>query len=262
MPHEPQQLPTNEAFTRDDFNTVAAAAARVYRISGGRGINIDQHPGGIVIKTPSATVTLDEPAQVVLVKNIGTTDLHVLDTCQLGEPIQLQSWPPTNEGSPIDLPYLYEQRVLEGYFPRDTSFGRFGICAEPMAAEVFGPKAHPGRIGKVWVDGVCLCKLTRTGEWSPEQKIKTADRADTRNGQAALQLCSIGAAQVLWVWAPAYPGNAEAARLAIIRFDSRNTDGVGTEEFAHLVNAGTMEVLQLPYATTTKLREAIVRVTP
>jgi len=263
MPIAPRRLPRNTALTTRDFNAVAAAARRAFKLTGGRGMAVTNDESGITIATSTHRIILQEPAQVALAKNIGTVGLNVLDVVQIAEPIQLQDGAPAwNTGTPIDKPYVLDRRVLEVYKPTDTSFGRFAVCAQSMAAAVGGGTPHPGRIGKVWVAGVCLCRLDRSGEWHNNPRFKTRDRADTRAGQTYLQLSSLGAAQVLWVWNPMYPGNAEAPRLAAIRFASRNTDGVGTEYLTNRINAGTAEVFHFSGATVTRLREAIVRVTP
>jgi len=265
MPIAPRRLPRNTALTTRDFNAVAAAARRAFKMTGGHGMAVTNDESGITIATSTQRVVLQEPAQVVLAKNIGTVGLNVLDVVQIAEPIQLQDGAPQwYEGTPLDKPYVLDRRVLEAYKPTDTAFGRFGVCAQAIAPAVtVGDNQHPGRIGKVWVAGVCLCRLDRSGEWHNNPRFKTADRADTRAGQTYLQLSTLGAAQVLWVWNPMYPGNAEAPRLAAIRFDSRNTDGVGSEYMTNRINAGTMEVINFSgSATVTKLREAIVKVEP
>ena len=216
----------------------------------------------MVIRGATRTVTLQEPAQTVLAQNIGDADLSVLDACQITYPYWLQGGSneaTVEDGTPIDLPYLYEQRVLEVHYPTETSFGRFGICAEPLKAAA---GSDPGEIGHIWIAGACLCKITRIGEWAPGYRWKTADRADLRQGQAALQLCTLGAAQVLYVWRPLWPSAATSARLGIIRFDSRNTAAVGQEEALRAINHGEAEVLNFPAATVTRLREGIVELSP
>ncbi len=263
MPVAPRRLPASRSLTTGDFNAVAAAARRAFKLTGGAGMSVTNDESGITIQTSTQRVILQEPAQVVLAKNIGTVGLNVLDVVQIAEPIQLQDGSPQwYEGTPIDKPYVLDRRVLEVYKPTDTSFGRFAVCAQALAPAVGGGSPHPGRIGKVWVSGVCLCRLNRSGEWHNNPRFKTRDRADTRAGKTYLQLSSVGAAQVLWVWNPMYPGRAETARLAAIRFDSRNTDGVGVEYLTNRINAGTAEVIHFSGASTVRLREAIVRVTP
>ncbi len=264
MPGAPVSLPPSTSLTTSDFNAVASAARRAFKLTGGHGMAVTNDASGITVATSTRRIVLAEPAQVALAKNIGTVGLNVLDVVQIAEPIQLQDGSPQwYEGTPIDKPYVLDRRVLEVYKPTDTSFGRFAVCAQAIAPAVtVGDNQHPGRIGKVWISGVCLCRLDRSGEWHNNPKFKTRDRADTRAGRTYLQLSSVGAAQVLWVWNPMYPGNAEAPRLAAIRFDSRNTDGVGMEYLTNRINAGTGEVIHFSSGTTVRLREAIVRVTP
>jgi len=262
MPQAPKPIPVDRALTRSNFNTLVDAANRVYKASGGSGVAVEGGPDGLVIRGATRTVTLQEPAQTVLAQNVGATDLNVLDACQITMPIQLQAETDESlvlDGSPIDLPYLYEQRVLEVHYPTETSFGRFGICAEPLKAAA---GATPGEIGNIWIAGVCLCKITRTGEWDGAQVWKTADRADLRQDQGALQLCTLGAAQVLYVWRPLWPSDATSARLAIIRFDSRNTAAVGQEEALRAINHGEAGVLNFPTATVSRIREGIVELSP
>ncbi len=256
MGREPNPIGPAQPLTRDNFNTLAAIGHKVHNIAGAGGINVQQHPGGIIIQTAQELFVLEEPAQVMLAKNIGTDDLNVFDAAHITEPIQLQDTSggeaAIDDGTPIDGPHLFTQRIMEVKQPTETSFGRFGICAESLV---------DGEIGEIWVAGVCLCRLLRTGEWDPRPFQKTADRADTRQDAPQLQLCSVGAAQVLWVFRPLWPNRPRQERLAIIRFDSRDTDGVGMESFMRPINAGTGEVIQFNTATVTRLREAIVQIT-
>lgn len=257
MPTLPTELASDEALTRPEFNTMVEAAKRVYQVSGGKGINIQQHPSALIISTPNQTIEWVEPAHSVWAKNVGAVNIAALDACQITLPLHIQGPPYDHEGTPVNdpansIPYLYKQRCLEVYPVTDTCFGRFAIAATRLVA---------GEFGKVWIDGVCICRLTQHYDTYPAAAAEWGDRADTMQGQPYLIQSDMGGAQVLFVWRPRYPSLATDPRLALIRFDSRNTSGVGHEERYNPVRAGVVEVLKLMGATVTVLHRGIVEVT-
>ena len=145
----PPRLLLGRSLTSSDFNAVAAAARRAFKLTGGQGMAVTNDESGITIATSTRRIVLQEPAQVALAKNIGTVGLNVLDVVQIAEPIQLQDGSPQwYEGTPLDKPSVLDRRVLGVYNPNDTRFRRCGVCAQAHAAAVTQGDTCPSGRGR------------------------------------------------------------------------------------------------------------------
>lgn len=226
---------TGEVFTADDYNALAAAANMLFAAAGGRGTRVTIGPSGLTIAAPSGAKIIQEPAQVAWAVNIGSEDLGVFDVCQITKPHFVQD-PVLNDGQPLDEPDYWTKRLFEVLVPEDNYFGRFGVCAEHIPA---------GRVGRIWISGACLCRISPVNRAMNYQYGWTYfDRADTRAGETYLEANPLGAAQILWLDRAAYESPLKSYP-GVIRFDSRRTSGAYVASRGDFSRAGVAEVIAL-----------------
>lgn len=233
MDYVPKHKAKGDPLYAEEWNNLTDYATALARGTSGRGVNLTVDPNGVTIRGEKVW-TLREPATLAFGLNVGTVDLEPFDACAITEPVQVQADPPPHEGQPLREGIAHGTRVLEVYRPTETSFGRFGICAERIPTDT---------IGRLWVAGICPAMIARYYEmYAASQYLRKPDRADTMMDAGYLQICEVGAAQVLWV---NYPVSAiESPALSVIRFDSRNTNGVGIMETGNENQDGVVEVLR------------------
>lgn len=110
-----------------------------------------------------------EPANTCLAYNAGETDLRMFGAA-------------TVVGSLVEGDLVQYKRVLSVQTPAVGDEGRFVVCAEPILA---------GRVGRVWVSGICPV-------WLVNETGADALSADVTDAQDYLTAKSGGSAAVLW----------------------------------------------------------------
>ena len=231
-----------------DWNDLSNRASAMMKGASGQGVKVSVGPGGISIMG-TELLEFHEPAIVANAYNAGISDLEPFDICQITLPVQLQSQTPDNTGSPLDKVFQKTQRVVEITKPLDWCFGRFGVCAQSIPQE---------KVGRIWITGAVFCLVSRLFDvYGESYQYRKPDRADTVRGETYLQASELGAAQILWIFEPLNP--VWTTRPAIIRFDSRNTSGIGIYEYGNMDNGGVAEVLEFnEKVTVTKKADGVV----
>jgi hypothetical protein len=241
---------TGDRITAEEWNNIGESATAMSRAASGGGVNLRVGPDGITIRGRQV-IHFREPAIVMDGYNVGSVKLNPFDVAQLAWPMQLQDAGDFYDGNPLDERFHQTQRIAEVLVPEDHFFGRFCVAAAEIA---------PQKAGPVWVSGVCLCRIARAhGLYSASQFYKKPDRADTVKGEKYLQVCDIGAAQILWIMEPL---SGETGPVpAVIRFDHRNTSGIGISQMGDSYKRGVVEVMEFDDSVTiTELAPGVVKV--
>jgi hypothetical protein len=166
----------------EDYNRLNDSVESLSRISGSGGVKVGAGPGGISLRGASGRPPVKYPV----------TEAHAINTSGV---TLLAHQPAGIIGEMYTGQKGQNDRVLKIRTPETEDEGFWAICAEAI---------KPGRVGKVYVAGVCLVRLKNPGgEWTYE----------VTNGNSFLEPKEDGSAQRLTV----EEQNAEV-HLALIRF--------------------------------------------
>lgn len=254
-----RQVNPGEPVRAPDYNAIASAVRTMLNMSGARGISVRVNAGGITVSNQIQKLHFREPAQYCTAANVGGERLNPCSAVMLTWPAYLDGNDqaaysnPQYPGQPFSGEATYRtNRVVEIRKPLDWCFGRFGITAGVIKA---------GETGPVFVSGVCIAQVARKFGVTKqsEDRVKKPDRADTVRAETYLQLSEVGAAQVLWILDAPYGTLDETP--AVIRFDSRNTTGVGTREAGKKENKGVGEVFEFdPTVELSETYPGVIRI--
>lgn len=236
------------------FNMHNAASRMIFNLSSsGKNVSVLTTPNGVTI-SGDQSYTWTQPAQLCDGLNVTNEEIKRGTVVALTWPIQLQD-PLTQTlywGSPQWGKGARQRKrtVAEIRPPLDNGFGRFGIV---------GNDTRPHTVGPVYVAGICGCWIKlEYDQYVRSLKYRKPDRADTVSGKSYLEICELGAAQVLWIDDPLT--RHDDCKLCVIRFDSRNTNGIGISEERNPKNDGVAEVIQFSNTVTlTELKSGIIQ---
>lgn len=206
----PGNFQPGSRLTADDINRTNNTLSKFERMSVNGG-KIAINPVGVSIGIPQPRRTVIEPAHVVRAVNDGDVALLPYAPCGISGHVQTGD----------DAQY---QRVMRVRPPTEDDTGFFAITAEPIPA---------GEIGRVYVVGVCLCRIKNTGE-PGELRF-----ADVEVDGDYLLAASTGGAQILWE--DAYED--EDVHLGLVRFP-RGGDGV--QDWADIVSTANRALTGTP----------------
>lgn len=181
----PNNLTPGHRLTADDVNRVTTTLSKFekMRVNGGQ---IAINAVGVSIGIPQPRRTVVEPALVVRAVNDGAAALLPYAPCGISGHVQ--------EGDDAQF-----NRVMRVRTPTEDDTGFFAITAEPIPA---------GEIGRIYVGGVCLCRLKNSGDPG------SLRFADIEVDSDYLLAATTGGAQILWE--DAY--DDDDVHLGLVRF--------------------------------------------
>jgi len=203
---------TGERLYASDVNELADG---VRKINNTRGAGVTNGPAGVAFRADVEPALIREPAISVPAINAGTVDLLMYAPC-------------TIRGNLYTGAKGESERVLKVATPAAGEEGLFAICAEPIKAPVSG---RPGRVGRVYVAGVCAVRLKNPN---------SLDFADIEAGANYLLGASSGGAQILGE--EAFVGSA--IHIGYVRFPRGGGDTVYVARVASTAALGALNGAQ------------------
>lgn len=201
---------SGDPISHEEWNRLIQHAQLGAKPAGGAGVQVHGDPaGGFAISRGGQAWKFNEPAVIGHAVNVDPDyDIGVFDSVQLswnkGEDSLGRA--ATSDGQPLatgDQEFLVD-RLLECRRPTWSGYGRWGIALDYMGLK---------EIGRVAVQGVCLCRL----ESAPDTGWLT-DRVDVQRDSFLLAPTPLGSGALLWA---DYTNN-----WGVVRIERRMTQGI------------------------------------
>jgi len=165
----PSSFTPGSRLPADDLNRLLDSARKFEGLKGS-GLKVSVNPGGASIGIPQSRRTVVEAALVIKALNEGEAALLPYAPCGISGHVQ--------EGEDAEF-----NRFLRVRTPTEDDESFFAITAEPIPA---------GEVGRVYVVGVCLCRLKNSGDPGEFRFAEIEAESDY------LVAGAVGGAQILW----------------------------------------------------------------